>query len=121
MATYIRLNVDGEIVASSNYSFDGSVLSTKDVIRGYDGKLYFVDEAPQKPQSMIQAENESAIRLERDKRLHACDYIMMPDYPMADKIDWTTYRQALRDITSQDGFPWNGNIDRAPWPAKPTN
>ena len=30
------------------------------------------------------------------------------------KTEWAEYRQALRDITAQEGFPWN--VD---WPVKP--
>jgi hypothetical protein len=32
----------------------------------------------------------------------------------AQKTAWTTYRQALRDITDQQGFPWD-----VQWPTKP--
>jgi len=32
----------------------------------------------------------------------------------AQKTAWTTYRQALRDITDQQGFPWDPQ-----WPTKP--
>jgi hypothetical protein len=32
----------------------------------------------------------------------------------AEKTAWATYRQALRDITDQQGFPWD-----VKWPTKP--
>lgn len=54
------------------------------------------------------------IRADRDMRLKECDYIMMPDYPLEDKSEWQIYRQALRDITEQEGFP-----DNVTWLAKP--
>jgi len=57
---------------------------------------------------------ERRIRTQRDNLLKECDYIMMPDYPLADKSEWEAYRQALRDITEQSGFP--ETID---WPVKP--
>lgn len=55
-------------------------------------------------------------RRERDKRLTATDYLLMPDYPIsdADREAVKSYRQALRDITKQNGFP----IDVV-WPEKP--
>ena len=56
------------------------------------------------------------VRRERDKRISATDYILMPDYPISDddREAVKAYRQALRDITKQDGFP----IDIV-WPEKP--
>jgi hypothetical protein len=38
---------------------------------------------------------------------------VLPDYPINDaaRAAWAAYRQSLRDITAQPGFP--GNID---WP-----
>lgn len=63
----------------------------------------------------------SVIRNERDKRITVCDYLLMPDYPMSEqqRQEWATYRQALRDLPEQEGFPWDGAIEGAPWPTKP--
>ncbi len=51
----------------------------------------------------------ASIRAERDRLLSACDYIMMPDYPADEtvKTAWAAYRQALRDVPEQEGFPNN--------------
>lgn len=52
-----------------------------------------------------QAEQQAAsIRQERDRRIAATDYMVLPDYPNA-PADLLTYRQALRDITEQATFP----------------
>ena len=56
------------------------------------------------------------IRAKRNGSLNQTDYLMMPDYPISDdkRKLIAEYRQALRDITEQDGFP------RAiTWPEKP--
>lgn len=53
------------------------------------------------------------IRSERNQRLAECDWTQLPDAPV-DAAAWATYRQALRDISSQPGFPWN-----VQWPVKP--
>jgi hypothetical protein len=45
------------------------------------------------------------IRADRDQRLAACDWTQLPDASV-DKVAWSTYRQALRDIPSSPGFPW---------------
>lgn len=64
----------------------------------------------------------ASIRAERDRRIAATDYIVMPDYPLpADKLkEIKVYRQALRDLTQQQGFPWDGPDDPAClWPVNP--
>lgn len=63
----------------------------------------------------------AAVRGERDRRIGATDYLMMPDYPLEggarDRV--LTYRQALRDMPEQPGFPWN-SVEDVPWPEVPT-
>jgi hypothetical protein len=53
------------------------------------------------------------MRQERNSKLAASDWTQLAD-STADKAAWATYRQALRDITAQAGFPWT--ID---WPVAP--
>lgn len=47
------------------------------------------------------------VRARRDALIAATDYLVMPDYPISAKAlkDVKVYRQALRDITAQAGFP----------------
>jgi hypothetical protein len=54
-----------------------------------------------------------SIRAERNAKLAASDWTQIAD-STADKAAWAAYRQALRDITAQAGFPWT--ID---WPEQP--
>jgi hypothetical protein len=44
------------------------------------------------------------VRKERNRLLTASDWTQISDCT-ADKQAWATYRQALRDITNQSGFP----------------
>jgi hypothetical protein len=53
------------------------------------------------------------VRVERDRLLLLCDWTQVADAPV-DKEVWATYRQALRDITAQAGFPWT-----ITWPDAP--
>lgn len=55
----------------------------------------------------------SRVRYERQLMLQASDWTQVADAPV-DQEAWATYRQALRDITDQQGFPWN-----VTWPSKP--
>lgn len=43
----------------------------------------------------------------RDAKLSETDYLVVPDYPISEErlAEVKTYRQALRDITEQTGFP----------------
>lgn len=59
------------------------------------------------------AEQAKAVRDDRNKRLADCDWTQVADAPV-DKAAWAAHRQALRDITAQEGFPWN-----VQWPEQP--
>lgn len=56
------------------------------------------------------------IRHRRDALLRACDYAVMPDYPLTEDqlAEVKAYRQALRDIPETAGDP-----AAVEWPAKP--
>jgi hypothetical protein len=56
---------------------------------------------------------KTKVRLERNQLLTASDWTQVADAPV-DKEVWATYRQALRDVTTQAGFPWT--VD---WPTIP--
>ena len=59
------------------------------------------------------AEQAKSVRQNRSDKLADCDWTQVADSPV-DKTAWATYRQALRDITTQDGFPWS-----VTWPDAP--
>jgi len=52
----------------------------------------------------------------RDRLLAGSDWTQLPDAPLtaAQKSAWATYRQALRDVSKQAGFP--GSVT---WPVQP--
>jgi hypothetical protein len=54
-----------------------------------------------------------AVRAERNAKLEASDWTQVADAPV-DKAAWATYRQALRDISSQAGFPWVVDLPTIP-------
>lgn len=59
------------------------------------------------------AEQAKSVRDDRNKRLTETDWTQIADAPV-DKAAWAIYRQALRDIPSQAGFPWD-----VQWPTQP--
>lgn len=56
------------------------------------------------------------IRSQRDYFLQESDWVVSKAYEIGEPVpaNWSTYRQALRDITAQEGFPYNVS-----WPTKP--
>jgi hypothetical protein len=54
------------------------------------------------------------VRSERNAKLAATDWTQADDVPQAVKDSYVTYRQALRDVPSQAGFPWT-----ITWPETP--
>lgn len=78
------------------------------------------EEQPYVAPTPTQEELAASIRAERDRRITATDYLVMPDYPLdTDKLEEIkAYRQALRDIPQQPGFPWGGPDDpECTWPS----
>jgi hypothetical protein len=63
-------------------------------------------------QASLDAEVAKGVRLERDSLLAATDWMALSDVTLT--ADWAAYRQALRDVTAQAGFPHN-----VTWPSKP--
>ena len=61
----------------------------------------------------VDAQHAASVRTERDKKLKDTDWTQVADAPV-DKTAWATYRQSLRDITAQTGFPWE-----ITWPTQP--
>lgn len=61
------------------------------------------------------------LRSVRDQRLAATDYLLMEDYPLDNTLKEAVrlYRQALRDLPSQEGAPWDGGGESTPWPVMP--
>jgi hypothetical protein len=61
----------------------------------------------------MDSDRAKTMRTERNDKLKDCDWTQISD-STADKTAWATYRQALRDITAQSGFPWT-----ITWPDAP--
>lgn len=88
-------------------------------------KRYFViGSEPEKPAPIepppvpepTQEEKEQAVRNERNLRLTFTDWAQLPDAPLTaeQKAAYAVYRQALRDVPEQSGFP-----DSVVWPKNP--
>lgn len=72
-----------------------------------------------KPASQIEIDSRleakaQAVRAERDRRLRDSDWTQFSD-AVVDAVSWAAYRQALRDVPSQPGFPMQTS-----WPEPPS-
>lgn len=59
-------------------------------------------------------ERKQNARAQRNGLLYATDWTQARDIPEAIGVKWAPYRQALRDVPQQAGFP-----DNITWPTKP--
>lgn len=75
---------------------------------------YSVAEMEQEAKDALDAQQAKAVREDRNKRLAETDWTQLTDAPV-NSAAWGTYRQGLRDVTAQSGFPWE-----VTWPTQPT-
>jgi hypothetical protein len=86
-----------------------------------DGAWSVVDEVAynaglHKAESELQVKTElkaSQVRTERSAKLAESDWTQLADAPV-DSVAWAAYRQGLRDVPQQEGFPWT-----VVWPEAP--
>lgn len=112
--TFINLKVsiegyEGEhgFSASASDSMPHGVELFNDAVAGVFGEIG----------DYIPPSNEYLAMLARERRgflLAATDWTQMPDVPQSVKDLWSPYRQALRDVPQQSGFP-NSIV----WPTPP--
>lgn len=65
---------------------------------------------------LVLSQAEKNIRIERDMKLAETDWVVTKHAEAGTSVptEWITYRQALRDITNSDDFPFD-----VTWPTKP--
>jgi hypothetical protein len=122
---------DGFPPRGYNAPHDGTSYLSGDALEAEIQKMYPTFEVNQKQiiSRLTNLENIQALvnpypqpsaadvaRNRRSALLYSCDWTQSPDSPLTteQKTAWATYRQQLRDITSQSGFP-----DTINWPTAP--
>lgn len=83
------------------------------LVNGVKVPLSESDIIPVESEEKIAARLSSETKQLRNHMLALSDWTQLPD-ATADKEEWATYRQALRDITDQPGFPHDVS-----WPKEP--
>jgi len=63
------------------------------------------------------AAQATSVRQTRDEKLKETDWMVIRSAETSTSLaaEWATYRQALRDVTTQSDFPWE-----VQWPEQPT-
>lgn len=74
---------------------------------------WHIAELDEEAKAAKDAEQAAAVRATRDQRLFESDWTQLADAPV-DQVVWATYRQSLRNLSEQPGFPWD-----ITWPVKP--
>jgi len=102
-------------VASPIFLYDKDLIRTveRTVDGGYTEAWAYVDADPLKIAEREETES-TVVRVRRNQLLFGSDWTQLPDSPV-DSVVWAAYRQDLRDIPQQVGFPWT-----VTWPTEPT-
>lgn len=109
----ILLDYDEAGLPSLYVSEDSSPLWAQ-AVAGDFGPIEPYVAPPDPTPAEIEALLASEARAIRNRLLTASDWTQVADAPV-DQAAWAAYRQALRDVPSQPGFP--ATID---WPAAPS-
>lgn len=105
-----------------------SQLITDELYQSADGKYYTQADLPENSDAFCKERYSNEIKAERNARISDTDnYVKLPDITVArsagakrsaleeeDRTELETYRQALRDLTEAQGFPF------VAWPEFPT-
>jgi hypothetical protein len=110
-------NISNELLAEYNVypvqttsapDFDSKTHNVKQSVE-------YIDEVWRQVWLVVQIDEQAAsnnVRAYRNKLISDTDWMALTDNTMTP--EWATYRQELRDITAQEGFPWN-----VVWPVAP--
>jgi len=91
---------------------------------GPNNELIEVDESliAAKIAELKAAEPLRLLRQQRNRLLTETDWRMVSDYPDSNQSEWQTYRQSLRDITTQSpSLDSDGNLTGITWPTPPND
>jgi len=129
----IYSTVDGQILrAVITDNIESQLAQNEDYIEGnYPDNEYYIAQGqptqmPAKPEGAYyfdystkqwvqdQPAQETAVRIQRNQLLQQSDWTQLSDISAETKALWEPYRQALRDVTDQPGYPFN-----IVWPTPP--
>lgn len=89
----------------------------RDGVEQLEGKWYTkfsVADMGDEAKAALDAQQAASMRAERNRKLSETDWTQGKDIPDNVSNTWAVYRQQLRDLPTQAGFPWDIN-----WPTQP--
>ena len=99
MTTLLRIPMHDEVAEVAKYVLENNIVLQE-------------EPKPEEPEVDI----EAMVLAKRERLLKETDYLVLPDYPISEErlAEIKVYRQALRDITLQEGY-----FENVIWPTKP--
>jgi hypothetical protein len=84
--------------------------------QGYWRQQWLVVEQTAEEKAITDDRKQKEVRFVRTRRLAESDWTRLDDAPLSteQRAAWAVYRQQLRDLTDQSGFPWE-----IAWPNQP--
>jgi len=101
--------IEGVANDATQYIQNGTVV---DMPPKPDGAYYF--DYATKQWAQDQSVQEANVKAQRNQLLQQSDWTQLADIPADTKALWEPYRQALRDVTDQPGYPYD-----IVWPTPP--
>ena len=92
-------------------------IAFREGVQEIDGKWYTkysVADMEQEAKDALDAQQAKSLREERNRKIAETDWTQGKDIPDNISSKWAVYRQALRDVPAQAGFPWD-----VQWPTQP--
>ena len=89
----------------------------RDGVEQRDGQWFTkhsVADMEQEAKDALDAQQAKSLREERNRKIAETDWTQGKDIPDNISSKWAVYRQALRDVPAQAGFPWD-----VQWPTQP--
>jgi hypothetical protein len=116
LKSYGVIQIKEEPAPACDHRTEHVVERPVELVNGVWVKGWDVQPLPLEQQQQLAENQARRIRRDRDQRLAACDWTQLADVKLdaQQQSDWKKYRQALRDVPSQGGFPWN-----VTWPTQP--
>lgn len=110
-----------------NHQEEGCIESNEDIQTGYiqNGSFVLFPPKPSGPATFDYqtkqwvrdtSVQEELVKNQRDELLYQSDWTQIPNNPLTEQKqqEWAVYRQQLRDVTDQSGYPFD-----VIWPTKP--
>jgi hypothetical protein len=85
-----------------------------DMAEARAGAQTILSEAAEADKAFRTPDQAESIRRERNEKLAASDWTQAKDIPDVVSAPWAAYRQELREVPAQEGFPWG-----VTWPKPP--